>query len=390
LSEQGADDDLEDLFESAPCGYLSLAPDGAVVRANRTLGAWLGRDSATIVGGPFYDLLPIAGRMYFETHLKPQLRMQGFFNEVALELLKADGARLPIIANGLERRGEDGQVRFTRITLFVAVERRRYERDLLAARHQAESTGEQIRSRLEEEQATSQLREQFIAVLGHDLRNPLAAIMGAARLLRRETLSDKGAHILSLMNESVLRMSGLVDNVLDFARGRLGGGMTLSRDAEAPLGPVLEQVVAELRAGTSGRTIETHFDLIEPINCDRSRIGQLVSNLLGNAVTHGDPAQPLRIHASNKANTLEISVANGGEPISETTRARLFQPFFRGEVRPSQQGLGLGLHIASEIAKAHGGSISVTSDQEETRFTFTMPSPSGMEVRASMGDAEER
>jgi sigma-B regulation protein RsbU (phosphoserine phosphatase) len=375
LSELAQDNDFEDLFENAPCGYLSLGPNGRVIQANKTLGGWLGRDSVSVLDKPFYDLLPIAGRMYFETHLKPQLAMQGFFNEVALELIQANGKRLPVIANGLERRGADGQAQFTRITLFVAVERRRYERNILAAQAQAESAGQQVRSRLEEEQATSQLREQFIAVLGHDLRNPLAAIMGAARLLRREPLSDKGAHILSLMNDSVMRMSGLVDNVLDFARGRLGGGLTLSRDAAAPLGPVLEQVVAELRAGPSGQTIETHFDLLEPIDCDRSRIGQLVSNLLGNAITHGALHQPVRVYATTDGGRLQISVANGGEPIAEAARQRLFQPFFRGEVRPSQQGLGLGLHIASEIAKAHGGQIAVTSDVEETRFTFTMPLP---------------
>ena len=139
------------------------------------------------------------------------------------------------------------------------------------------------------------------------------------------------------------------------------------------LAPVLEHVAAELRIGSPGRTIETDFELPEPIKCDPSRISQLVSNLLGNAVTHGAPEKAIRLHADSKNAILTIWVANKGFPIPAATMDYLFQPFFRGEVRANQHGLGLGLHIASEIAKAHGGSLSVTSTPEETRFTFNMP-----------------
>ena len=99
----------------------------------------------------------------------------------------------------------------------------------------------------------------------------------------------------------------------------------------------------------------------------------MVSNLLANGLTHGAPDEPVRIQAATTRGELEVSVANGGKPIPPATMERLFQPFFRGEVRPGQQGLGLGLHIASEIAKSHGGAIEVVSTPEETRFTFRMP-----------------
>jgi phosphoserine phosphatase RsbU/P len=176
-----------------------------------------------------------------------------------------------------------------------------------------------------------------------------------------------------LMHGSIVRMSGLIDNVLDFARGRLGGGFTLTHQAEVDLEPILQQVVNELRIGAPGRAIETDFTLPDPVTCDPSRFGQMGSNLLANGLTHGEPGEPVRIQAATTAGELEVSVANGGRPIPPETMERLFQPFFRGEVQPSQQGLGLGLHIASEIAKAHGGIIDVTSGPEETRFTFRMP-----------------
>jgi sigma-B regulation protein RsbU (phosphoserine phosphatase) len=161
--------------------------------------------------------------------------------------------------------------------------------------------------------------------------------------------------------------------VLDFARGRLGGGLTLDRDAHKPLEPVLHQVIDELRLSSPGRQIDAEYAIDVPVNCDRVRIGQLVSNLVGNALSHGASNEPVRVRSATENGLFRVSVANGGEPIPESAMEKLFEPFFRGEVRASRQGLGLGLHIASQIAKAHEGKLTVTSTPEETRFTFEMP-----------------
>ena len=227
-------------------------------------------------------------------------------------------------------------------------------------------------ARLLSERETSELREQFIAVLGHDLRNPLASIAAGTRMLTKEDQKEPAGEILGLMQKSVARMSALIDNVLDFARGRLGSGITLKRSPQS-LEPVLNQVIAELRTGSPGRKIETTFDLTRAVDCDGGRIAQLLSNLLGNAVTHGTAERPIRVHATTQDGKFELSVANAGEPIPSEAMERLFQPFYRVAEQGSQQGLGLGLYIASEIARAHGGTIDVTSTPAGTRFTFRMP-----------------
>lgn len=294
------------------------------------------------------------------------LHMQGSFSEVALDVVTADGRKLPVLVNAIERSENAGQPAFIRFTLFIATERRSYERGLLDARDQAQAT-------IVTERADSELREQFIAVLGHDLRNPLASIASGVHMLDKEELSERGRMILALMEGSVVRAAGLIDNVLDFARGRLGGGITLTRDALEPLEPILRQVVSELRAIAPDQSVETHYALEEPVDCDRVRIGQLLSNLLGNALSHGAKDQPVRLSASTADGQLVIAVANGGTPIPPDALGRLFHPFYRGDDRVRHQGLGLGLHIASEIARAHGGSLAVKSDCEETCFTFTMP-----------------
>ncbi|MBY5324567.1 PAS domain-containing sensor histidine kinase [Rhizobium leguminosarum] len=365
-------EDLEDLYENAPCGYLSLQPDGRIVKVNRTLSTWIGIPAEQLLGKRLHDLLNTSGRIFYETHFAPLLRMQGFFNEVALDLVAADGRKLPVLANAVERRAEDGALLFTRVTMFQAAERRRYERELVDARTAADAAGATIKSKLAFEQQTAELREEFIAVLGHDLRNPLASIAAAARMLRKEKQTDRAIKVLDLMQGSVVRMSALIDNVLDFARGRLGGGITLERRAEH-LEPLLRQVIEELRFSHPDRAIEVTIAFDGPINCDSGRIGQLVSNLLGNALTHGTPDEPVRLSAATVDGRLELGIANGGTPISSDAMTRLFQPFFTGESGTSQRGLGLGLHIASEIARAHGGTITVSSDDKETRFTFVMP-----------------
>jgi signal transduction histidine kinase len=225
------------------------------------------------------------------------------------------------------------------------------------------------------EREGAELREQFIAVLGHDLRNPLASIDAGAKMLLRTPLNDKAQTIVGLMQNSVGRMAQMIDNVLDLARGRLGAGLSLNRDASQPLAPVLNQIVAELRASWPDREIETDFALADPVDCDRTRIAQLFSNLLGNAITHGAADRPIRVRASTDGSRFELWVSNAGDPIPAAALDRLFRPFTRGAVRPNQQGLGLGLYIAYEIARAHEGTLDVVSSAEETRFTFRMPLP---------------
>ncbi|HEX7316459.1 MAG TPA: GAF domain-containing sensor histidine kinase [Pyrinomonadaceae bacterium] len=230
-------------------------------------------------------------------------------------------------------------------------------------------------SALLDERETAQLREQFIAVLGHDLRNPLGAVRGGADLLLKMSLGEQAAPVIALIRRSAVRMAGLVDNVMDFARGRLGGGLSLTRAVDAGLEAKLEQVIAEARIVWPGRAVKSELALDSPVACDGARIAQMFSNLLANALTHGDPAAPVWVRAHSDADSFELSVANLGEPIPPETVDYLFQPFSRASIEPGQQGLGLGLYIVSEIARAHGGTLEVASSPEETRFTFRMPMP---------------
>lgn len=226
---------------------------------------------------------------------------------------------------------------------------------------------------LKEERETAELREQFIAILGHDLRNPVGAALNAAQVLLRMPLDERTKRLANIIQDSSYRMKSLIENILDFARGRLGGGITLTINTDEPLKAILDQVVAELGMIWSERIINITYNLVQPVNCDGDRIAQLFSNLLGNALTHGDKDQPINVRVSSIDGVFELSVTNAGSQIPDKALALLFQPFSRGEVKKDQQGLGLGLYISSQIALAHQGTLIVNSNPNETTFTLKIP-----------------
>lgn len=200
----------------------------------------------------------------------------------------------------------------------------------------------------------------------------LSAFTSGMRLLLRKPQDEQSKSVLTMMAASAKRMTDLVENVMDFARGRLGGGIALETERK-PLDVTFGNVVDEMRSAWPNREILTKFDLQRPFDGDHSRLAQLFSNLLGNAVIHGAEDKLILVTATHDDNGLELVVANPGNAISAAAMERLFQPFYRGQVRPSLQGLGLGLFIASEIAKAHGGKLEVISDDDETRFSLRVP-----------------
>lgn len=229
---------------------------------------------------------------------------------------------------------------------------------------------------LSHERTQSELREQFIAVLGHDLRNPLMSIDSGARVLLRHP--DKAAEVLPLMQKSTARMGALISDLMDFARGRLGDGIILEWNVEYSLQSILEQIVQEVETAHMDGRIETEFKIIHAVTCDSGRVSQLFSNLLSNAVMHGDPHEPIIVRAITDETSFQLSVSNRGKPIPPDAQDKLFQPFFRAGERRRQKGLGLGLYIASEIARAHHGRLSVTSCDRETCFTFRLPISSSL------------
>lgn len=364
-SHSDLEHNFEDFLEHSLSGYISTNPRGEIIRINSKLLEWLGYIQDDLIGKRVSSLLAMGSRIFYETHLSPLLKLQGSFEEVAAELLLKDGKKLPVLLNGYIRNDENNQPLFIRLNVYRATDRKVYEENLRLAVIDAEKT-------LLKERELSTLREQFIAVLGHDLRNPLGAIKSGASLLARSASSDRDKTIVGTIKKSSLRMEELIANVMDFARVRLGGGLSMDLK-DVFIEPIILHVTEELRITFPERIVTVDFEVEKTINCDADRISQLLSNLIANALTHGSSHEPVKVMAKIELNYFELTVSNRGKPIPGDALETLFEPFTREANTPSQQGLGLGLYIASQIAHAHGGKLTATSNTTETCFTFRMP-----------------
>ncbi len=223
------------------------------------------------------------------------------------------------------------------------------------------------------EREVSALREQFIAVLAHDLRTPLFAISMTGHVLSRHA-DPVVAKAAERIDRSVKRMIGLVSETMDFARGRLGDGMPVEQREITDLGDALRVVIDEVQQAHPDRVIDVRIDLPGTVHGDRSRLQQVLGNLLSNAVTHGADGAAVEVIAGIADGNVRIEVKNLGEPILADELPKLFTPFWRKRRVPGGRGLGLGLFICSQVMVAHGGTLSVTSSAEDgTRFVASFP-----------------
>jgi PAS domain S-box-containing protein len=384
--------ELEDLFENAPCGYVSADADGTVGKANRTLADWLGIPASAIVGRRFHDLLTIPGKIYYETHFAPLLRMQGFFHEVALDMVCADGSRLPVLVNAVERRGEQGELRFTRITVFNASDRRRYEQELLQARRGAEQISAELRDlnvnlearvarevgeRLAAEQALRQAQKldavgQLTGGVAHDFNNMLAVVLGGLNLIKRriERGNIQIEDLVDTVTNSVHKAAVLTQRLLAFSR--------MQPLTPAPLNVnKMVSEMSELLRSTLGEAVRIEAVLAAGLWLTIADQSQL-ENAIVNLAVNGRDAMPeggrltietanahidddyARIHAVPAGQYVMVAVSDSGAGMDEAVIAKAFDPFFT--TKGVGKGTGLGLSQVFGFVKQSGGHVKIYSE----------------------------
>jgi signal transduction histidine kinase len=246
--------------------------------------------------------------------------------------------------------------------------------NLIAMQLESEQRQWSTEAQLTDERETAALREQFIAVLGHDLRNPLSAVNATAEYLVHRTDDANLLNAGNRLKRTVSRMSRLIDDVMDFARGRLGSGLAVSLPREKNLNLQLGTVVEEARLANPTRIVSAQWMLARPVTCDVARMQQLLSNLLGNALAHGAEDLPVAVATGSDASHFFVTVSNGGLPIPSHMLSKVFEPYWRPPSSSPGGGLGLGLYICKQIVAAHGGTLEVCSTATEgTCFTARIP-----------------
>jgi PAS domain S-box-containing protein len=355
------------LVENVRDGVFMLDPDGNIQTWNRGACGLMGYESDDIIGqhiSIFYAAEDISAKK--PKHELDVAMRDGFYEDEGWRLRK-DGTRFwANVRVTAMREGSGTLLGFAKMTRDLTERVEAEEKLRIVAAENAKLTE---RARVQE------FQERFLAILGHDLRNPLAAIdMGAALL--KQTLKDAATHrVLLRMSSSSLRMSRMIEQILDLTRSRLAGGLQIV-PAPVDLTATVMKVVEELRLIHPSRVIIVDGPSLEG-RWDADRLEQVLSNLVSNALQHGSENAAVRIDIRDNGATLSISVHNDGPAIPEAIRSQIFDPFRRGEreSRTSKTaGLGLGLYISREIVVAHGGEMSVESSSERgTTFQVTLP-----------------
>jgi signal transduction histidine kinase len=300
--------------------------------------------------------------------------MYGFQSYFSIPLYRPSGEYFGTLC-GLDPEKADLTRIATRNTLILFAE-------LISRQLASEVVLRDTKTALSDEKEASKLREQFIAMLGHDIRTPLSTLSNGVEILRQKAPAAL-APLLDVMKRSVQRIASMVDDVTDFTRGRMGGGISLNLRHESNLDRLLQHPVDELRNVYPQRQILANFPDGLTLFCDAPRLGQLLSNLLKNAIVHGSDSEPVFVNVKETNGIFELSVTNSGQPIPQEIQAQLFKPFWQSPTGNASQGLGLGLFIASEIAVSHGGTLEVASSDSATTFTYRARTAAFVERRES-------
>jgi PAS domain S-box-containing protein len=344
-----------------------LDPTGHVSSWNPGAERIKGYKSEEIIGrhfSAFYSAEEIAaGKCELELEIASK---EGRFEEEGWRLRKDGSAFWANVTITALRDSANTLLGFAKVT-----------RDL-TQRREAEANARALaeqRAALAEKAQIQEFQERFLAILGHDLRNPLASIDMGLGILREQTADGPGARVLQRMQSSSARMSRMIEQILDLTRSRLAGGIELSTQA-MDLRGTLNTIADELRIAHPSQSIEVEVPSVE-IWADPDRLEQVFSNLIGNAVLYGAPSKPVVVRAQSADDVVSVTVHNEGEPIPAEIHEKLFDPFRRGE-RESRtantQGLGLGLYISREIVRGHGGTIEIDSSPDRgTTFRVSIP-----------------
>lgn len=377
--------DADLLYNDAPCGLLLTTTKGAILRVNQTFCRWSGHSAEALTDGrTFQSLLTVGGKIFHQTHWTPLLQMQGSVAEVKLDLVHADGTKIPFVMNAQRREWQGEAVH--EIAVFVAKDRHKYEVELIKARKRAEAAEttlqaahEALKQQADEAETRARFAEQMMGIVGHDLRNPLNVLKLLAQLLSAVPVmtDDKRKDMSLRMQRSVQIGERLIADMLDFTAARLGKGISVVL-TPVDLTAVVENAVADMAVAHPGRNLRHVARGDAPARADADRIVQVVVNLVSNALTYGAADQPVEVRTFRDGGETVLEVANGGDPIASELLLTIFEPMTRGQVESSRRSVGLGLFIVSEIVRMHGGAVAVKSEAASgTVFTVRLPGLDG-------------
>ena len=396
---------MDDLLNTAPCGFVEFDDDGTILLVNATLATLLGYTPGDLLGRSMDLLLTPGSRVFHQTHFFPLLKMQGKVDELYLSLRSRHGEDVPVLANAVRRERAAAVV--NDCIVMPMYQRRRYEDELLHAKKAAEKVtiqlGEANRQlavmllEVEKSHAALQqtetelmaanarlqeldrLKDELLAVTSHDLRSPITTIRLATdiRLDERRAARVDRHRYLETISQATRRMLVLSNDLSDLAR--INTGELQLEITPVVLSEVARAAVRELAVKAAGKSITMSVDVAgdePPVAGDYNRLYQVISNLLGNAIKFTPEGGQVHIRVRSAPGAVVLEVQDTGIGIPAGQVAEMFQ-HFKHASRPGtagEQGTGLGLTIVRRLVELHGGQIAVDSEAGRgSTFTIRLP-----------------
>jgi PAS domain S-box-containing protein len=382
------------LFEQAACGLLLTDADGLILRANAAVRTWLGYEEAELVGKlRMPDLLPMGARLFHDTHCLPLLQDHGAVAEIQLDLCNRLGERLPVLVN-IVRSHHAGQV-IDQWALFQSADRHAHECELQAARETAEAAleaHERAEARLQflnaQLSAADRRKDEFLATLSHELRNPLAPMRNALDILQHSARTrdsresrdsnDTEGRLLQAFDRQLRHLTHLVDDLMEVSR--ITQGRMQLRRVPVELGTLVQGAAQDLADAMRAARHTLRLDIAEPmllVDGDATRLLQVVVNLLNNAIKYTPDGGIIELRLASRAGFAELSVRDSGIGIPASNLESVFDMFSQLEpgLDRCKGGLGIGLALVRGIVELHGGSIHAASGGPGLGSEFTVRLP---------------
>ncbi|MGH9457390.1 MAG: PAS domain-containing sensor histidine kinase [Thermoanaerobaculia bacterium] len=353
---------MNDLLNAAPCGFLSFGDDGIISIVNDGLLRLLGYGRGELEGTHVEGIFSTGGKVFYQTHLLPMIRLHGRIDEIYLALRAKDGEEVPVLLNGA-RNERDGVTHNDCVVIRMQL-RRRYEGEILRAKKEAE--------------AASAAKAKFLSMMSHDLRTPLQAISGYARVLAdglHGPLSHDQRDDVEQIGSATRELSRMMDDILAFAQ--MESGRVQVRPGVVRLDEALRRAEALVRPRIeeAGLTYEhTPHDPNLAMRADPDRLQQVLLNLLTNAIKFTPRDGRIATGGERRDERTRVRVMDTGPGIPRDQLEAIFEPFTQLETGQAGQGVGLGLAISRDLARAMGGELSVESELgKESVFTVELP-----------------
>jgi PAS domain S-box-containing protein len=355
---------MDPQLNTAPCGYLLFGDDGTMLEVNATLAELLGYTRFELEGWHLQKILAPGGRVFYHTHIFPLLKLHGTAEEIYIALRTKDGADLPMLMNGVRRERGGGPV--NECVLMRMTQRNRFEEELLAARRAAEQA--------------NAAKAKFLSMMSHDLRTPLTAISGLGDLLAAGAhgpVTEEQLDALARMKGASRELLRMINDILTFAQ--LEYGRVEVRPSPVRMADALAraEVLVRLRVESSGLSLRFSACDAEVVSADADKLQQILLNLLTNAIKFTPRGGTISVGCERDGTRVRIRIADTGIGIPPDQLPTVFEPFVQLEEQPedvSQRGVGLGLAISRDLARAMGGELTADSSPGEgSVFTVELP-----------------